>query len=368
MQFIHFAFAIGGVIGPLATEPFLTPNPEDESDSTITASPFFDNSTTSPLNSTVTLETSNVTDNSTAFTLLLTTNVHYAYLISGSIILLTAVPHIIQLFTERAQKRRQTHVDEKKETKQPLPTPLFLFVLFCLCVFYFLYCSVEDTFAAYLSTSVVKQLHWSKSDGAQVTSVFWASFAVGRFLCIFVVHAMRSVKLLLLSCFALLISLLTFLLFSQYEIHLGVWISSALAGASMAAIFPTGFTWMEEELLRVTGRVASCILIASSSGTMANPIILGYLMQQFTAMWFSYLLFGESVLCLGAFLFLLAFSHLYLQKHYVMQGPSIQEINVPSPKVDMNGTENCDLVRKEEARRSFSEVKDGSLNGERPKG
>jgi hypothetical protein len=30
MQFLHFNFAFGGVIGPLVTEPFLTPNPEDE--------------------------------------------------------------------------------------------------------------------------------------------------------------------------------------------------------------------------------------------------------------------------------------------------------------------------------------------------
>lgn len=345
MQFIHFLFALGGVVGPLATEPFLTPNPEDNLDSTVTATPDFDSSAASPLNSTVTWETANITDNSTTVTLPLTTDVHYAYLISGSIILLIVIPHIVQVFTERAQKKRQTHVDEKKENKQPLPPALFLFVQFTLCVFYFVYCCVEDTFASYLSTFVVKQLHWSKSAGAQVTSVFWASFATGRFLSIFAVHAMSSVKLLLFSCLSLVTSMLAFLLFSYYGIGTGIWVCSVFVGVSMAATFPTGFTWMEEELVRVTGRVASSILIASSSGTMVNPIILGYLMQQLTPMWFSYLLLAQSVLSLGVFLFLLALSRLYLQKHYVMHDTRAQETELPSLNVDVNATENGDLAR-----------------------
>ncbi|XP_070210245.1 sodium-dependent glucose transporter 1B-like [Littorina saxatilis] len=338
MQTIHFAFAFGGIIGPLATEPFLTPTPEGSLDLTSTAAPSLYNSTLSMLNSTVTAESSNVTTNSTVPAAPVTTIVHYAYLISGSIILLIVLPFVVQLCTDRSEKRRQDHTDEKKSvTKQPLPTGVFIFVLFTFCCFYFLYCSVEDTFAAYLSTFVVKHLHWSKTEAAQLTSAFWASFAIGRFFGIFVVQVLSSVKLLFLLGLSLAVSLFSFLWFSQEGVGLGVWICTVVVGASMSAIFPTGFSWMEEKFLRVTGRVASSILIASSSGTMANPIVLGYLMQELTPMWFSYLLFGEAVLCFCIFLFLLVLSRFYIQKHYSVNRESKSlEIAIPT----LNNEEN----------------------------
>jgi hypothetical protein len=43
----------------------------------------------------------------------------------------------------------------------------------------------------------------------------------------------------------------------------------------------------QAEVLRVTGRIASLFLIGSSSGTMVNPIILGFLMDELTPMFIS---------------------------------------------------------------------------------
>ena len=323
MQSIHFAYSFGGVISPLTTEPFLTPNPEDNM-----------NSTTVSLSNTSTTQTANWTEKSTSTNnstaeLPLTTNVHYAFIISGGLSLLVCIPLTVQLFSDRSQKRRQNEKDEKT-VKQPLPKALFLFVLLSLCLMYVLYSAVEDTFEGYLTTFVVKQLHWSKSEGAQVSSVFWAAIALGRFLCIFAVHLLNPVRLLLVSCLALLLSMIAFLIMAHYAVYLGIWVFTAVNGIAMAAIFPTAFTWMEQELLRVTGRVASCILIGSSTGTMTNPIMLGFLMQQLTPMWFCYLLLGESALCLSMFLFLLALSRLYIRKHYAVHEAKILEIAVPS--------------------------------------
>jgi MFS family permease len=78
----------------------------------------------------------------------------------------------------------------------------------------------------------------------------------------------------------------------------------------MSIIFPTIFSWTEAEVLRVTGRIASLFLIGSSSGTMVNPIVLGFLMDELTPMWFCYLLLGESVM-----LFVLFIAALFLSKH-----------------------------------------------------
>ncbi|KAL8622352.1 hypothetical protein ACOMHN_041680 [Nucella lapillus] len=346
MQFIHFAFALGGVIGPLATEPFLTPNPDEDTD-TITTTAFTSlatNNSTGVTNLTMTtpdfVTTPDSADNSTAPFIPLTTNVHYAFLISGSIILLVAIPLTVQFFFNRSRKRRQDEKDEKKIVKQLSPFGLFLFVQGTLCFFYYLYCAVEDTFASFLTTFVVKQLRWKKSSGAQVCSVFWASFAAGRFLCIFVVHVISSVKLLMLSCVSLLLAMLAVLFFAAQNNHVGIWVSAVFAGIAMAAIFPTGFSWMEEELVRVTGRVSATILIASSTGTMLNPIIVGYLMQELTPMWFAYLLVVQAAACLAVFIFLLAVSRLYLRKHNFVRRPEPQEVVIPSLNPDQNRAES----------------------------
>ena len=329
MQFIHFAYSAGGVIGPLSTEPFLTPNPEDDMDIT----------TVSPSNTSITRianwnKDSNSSHNYTSH-LPLISNVHYAYMISGGFALLVCIPLTVQLFSDRSQNHRQAE-EETKDIKQPLPLALFLFVQLILCLFNFVYYAVEDTFAGYLTTFVVMQLYWSKSQGAQVASVFWASFAAGRFLGIFAVRVLSSVMLLFICCFALLLSMLAFCLLSDHAVYLGVWLFTALNGIAMATIFPTGFTWMEEELVRVTGRVSSSILIAASAGSMTNPILLGYLMQKVTPMWFCYLLLGQSALTLGIFLFLLAFSRLYIQSHYNVRGAKTLEIAVPSLEMAEN--------------------------------
>ncbi|KAK7484908.1 hypothetical protein BaRGS_00023828 [Batillaria attramentaria] len=347
MQFMHFTFAFGGVISPLFTEPFLTPIPEDDehSHNTTTSAPVANTSMGMISSTDSWIEQSNVTQNSTN-SLPLTTDVHYAYLISGVFMFLTSIPLVVQWFQERFQKRRQGAKDEKN-VKQPLPFALFIFVLIVLCVFYFLYCTVEDSFAAYLTTFVVKQLHWTKSKGAEVTSAYWAAFAACRFLSIFAIRLLSTVKLLIILGVTWMAAMLGFLLASQHEVTIGVWVCSIAAGATMSSIFPTGLIWMEEELVRVTGRVASAILIASSSGTMVNPILLGYLMAEVSPMWFPYLLFAESCMCFLVFVFLLTLSRLYLQQHYAMHEGTAKpevfptlEIEVPAPETDGHATGN----------------------------
>ena len=347
MQFIHFGFALGGVIAPLVTEPFLTPNPDDLDPDALSPSNTSTGVTTnwmemasstypSNMSTSLTPQTEELdSSHSSPAQLPLTTDVHYAFMISGGTGLLVAIPLTVQLLTDRVQKRRQKKRDENN-VKQPLPMALFLFVQIFLCLFYFLYCAVEDAFSAYLAVFVVKQLSWSKSEAAQLSSVFWAAFASGRFLCIFIVRVLNSARLLFVSCLALVLSMLAFFLMSEHDMYTGIWVFTAFLGASMAGIFPTGFTWMEEELVRVTGRVTSSIVISSSSGTMSNPILLGYLMQQLTPMWFCYLFLGESVLCFVTFLFLLALSRLYIRKHYTIHEAKTAEKVVLNPDVAEN--------------------------------
>ncbi|KAK6192310.1 hypothetical protein SNE40_003799 [Patella caerulea] len=301
MQAIHFSFAFGGVISPLVTAPFLVPKTEE-----------------TPMNSSLTTLTSsfNITNNNStqgnnisSIAEPVKTKLIYAYIISGIVTVLSAIPFMVIFCRYKSQKMKKNQ--PKKQENRPtrdLPWKYYILAIVLLLVFYLTYCAVEDTFAAYLLTFVVMELKWSKAKGTQITSVYWAAFAVSRFSGIFVIRCLRPVVMLFICLASLIICLIGFLLCSHYQIYVGIWIFTVLVGLSMSVIFPTGFSWAHENLLQITGKITSFILIAASSGTMTNPIIIGYLMEELSPMWYCYLLVGESILCISVFLLLLSVS------------------------------------------------------------
>ncbi|ESP04195.1 hypothetical protein LOTGIDRAFT_82092, partial [Lottia gigantea] len=271
MQFIHFAFAFGGVISPLITAPFLSPSTQANALNTSTSD--FENTTvvgdntTSPSNI-----TSNVSEGAVEIQLI------YAYIIAGILTFIAASCCLVIYCKMKATKKKtQTKKEAPVEEKRDLPLKYYILTVVLLDLMYVFYCSVEDTFAAYLLTFTVLHLKWSKSSGSQITSLFWASFAVSRFLGIFFIGCLRPVRMLAICFFGLFVSLLAFLLCAYYHIYPGIWVFTVFVGFSLSVIFPTGFTWTQESLVKVSGKVASSILIAASLGTMINPLIIGYL-------------------------------------------------------------------------------------------
>ena len=99
----------------------------------------------------------------------------------------------------------------------------------------------------------------------------------------------------------------------------------------MAPVFPTSFSWMEKEMIRVTGRVTSTVVVGASCGAMLNPVILGFLMQELSPMWFCYLLFAQTVLLFLLFLFLLSVSRFYFKKHYIDTTKKVVELGIKLP-------------------------------------
>ncbi|XP_055957637.1 sodium-dependent glucose transporter 1C-like [Patella vulgata] len=335
MQAAHFTFAFGGVISPLVTSPFLAPNAEDVS----TNSSSRNLSSTVVVNNTL-LEYNITNDNSTPGNNLTTiaepveTKLIYAYIISGVVTLLSAIPFMVIYCRYKSQKmkRNQPKKDENRPIRD-LPWKYYIIAIVLLNLFYVAYCVVENSFAAYLMTFVVMELKWSKAKGTQITSVYWAAFAVSRFSGIIIIRCLRPVVMLFICLTGLILSLTGFLLCSHYKIHTGVWISTILVGLSMSVVFPTGLTWAQENLLNITGKITSLILVAASAGTVINPVIIGYLMEELTPMWYCYLLVGESILCLTMFLVLL-----FVAKY--VSGPkrivTTITIDVPSPQAECN--------------------------------
>ncbi|XP_059171630.1 sodium-dependent glucose transporter 1B-like isoform X2 [Physella acuta] len=323
LQFIHFTFALGGVLTPLFTEPFLAEKETGNSTSRTDGEPtIFMNSTSQWKQE----NTSNMTWLATNGTMLVkarTTNVYYAFLIAGIIAILTSFPFIYLSIVEKQTEHKSEEKYTQKVHSRKLPRHLNIFVILVLCFFYLVYCCVEDTFASFLMTFVVTEYdEVSKSKGAYITTFYWASFAVGRFLSIFVSKYVIAVKLISLYTILMVIAYSGFTisaLFSQID---AITVFAGMAGISMSAVFPAGFSWTESELLKVTGWVSSFILIASSIGMMINPLIIGYLMEEVSNMWFCYVLLSQTLLLCCIFLFLLLFNRCYLNKVYGKVGDS----------------------------------------------
>ncbi|XP_013094907.2 sodium-dependent glucose transporter 1A-like isoform X1 [Biomphalaria glabrata] len=326
MQLLHFSFALGGVISPLYSEPFLAEKIEEsEILENITSwrntSVFTNDSNLTSVNSTVDIGLNEKLPQ--------TTNVHWAFLISGVWTFFSAIPFLV-LFFQDLKKKKKSKTSSKSEqvTQRKLSKITLLFTIFVLCSFYMLYCCVEDTFASFLMTFLVKEYSYvSKSKGAFITAIYWASFAAARFSMIFISKFLKAFHLLCLCCLLMLIAYSSFFVSASFAVVNPSALNAliffvVLAGISMSAVFPAGFSWTEAELLRVTGPISSCILVSASVGTMINPLMLGILMTELSNMWFCYLLLGQTVLLCCIFVFLWSFNRFFLNRHY---GPLADE-------------------------------------------
>ncbi|KAL3832492.1 hypothetical protein ACJMK2_024131 [Sinanodonta woodiana] len=309
MQTVHFSYAFGGIISPLITEPFLAPK-----------RPLSEMAKES-LNGTENISFSNIyhtsgllsCSNSTNCTVTTEleywgeTKVQYAYMISTIIGILSAITFLVS-YLKRNSEPRTKEQQEANEASRRISTQISKFqkfgVMILLMLLFHVYCAVEDTFASYLMTFSLLHLNWTKLKGSLATTIYWASFGFGRFLGIFIIRLIHPTKILFIYCSFMVISLASFTVGSVLLFNPIVWTFSSLVGLAMSIVFPTIVTWTEETVMPVSGKIASLFLIAASSGTMLNPLYLGYLMENKSPLWFPYLLLGQSMLCLLIFVIL----------------------------------------------------------------
>lgn len=151
------------------------------------------------------------------------------------------------------------------------------------------YMITERCFIGFLMTFLTTELKWSKTEGSTASSIFWIAFAAGRLSGIAIVKYI-NISLVLVIFFSILTTGATlFLIGVIVNIKVLVWISIGVVGYGMSIIFASVFSWLSENVRRLTGKMASVLFICLSLGTMGAPVLLGYLMDNLTFMWFIYL-------------------------------------------------------------------------------
>ncbi len=169
----------------------------------------------------------------------------------------------------------------KKRTRSIVKVALFTMLLT-------LEMSFEIAFNSLLVTFLVKQLDWTQSTALMMFSVLFFSNAVARVLAVPVAKFVSTIPMITSS---LLLSTLAIVLLATFiQVHHSViWLSTIAIGAVSAVLIPTTLAWANSNL-DVTGAIASILTVPWGSGLFMGPVTVGYFLEIFGPMYFTYTL------------------------------------------------------------------------------
>jgi len=225
----------------------------------------------------------------------------YAYLTTGVVMLSSSIPFAILYFYQK-----EPLCTKSTETKPVLGTPVStrnslsvnqarsncftLILLVLLFLFYYVYLYIENIPSAFFPTFAIKYLSWSVRDSTLLMSVFFGFHCGGRLLAIPLSIFMRPRTMIVLNLAVVAVAY-TLLLFIASTDSL-MWIVAAMAGLGMASTFASMVLWVSE-MVPISGKVASVMLIGSSIGGATGPVIVGVLIDLYTPMWMVYVLISS---------------------------------------------------------------------------
>ena len=295
----HFLQATGGILSPQVTKPFMIQTTETV---------MFANVTDVPLNSTLSSLHNQTTPNITSLSdfnittpagvhLHKETRVQYAYLISGLMAVTSLITFLGLFLINRKRKTQEAEEHGESSEEHGLPPKIQTLAVALLCAVSTLATGFVDHFPSFLATFGMLQLGWSQDRGSSMTSLMFATYAVGNLVGVFLLKCIKSRTLIYISYTTTFMSIFLFFVSVWWRIGPLQWIAVAVCGFTMSPILPTLFTWTQEAVAPVSGKIASAFLFSGSIGGMVNPIILGNLMESSTPMWFIYLNASFATLC-----------------------------------------------------------------------
>ncbi|XP_033762494.1 uncharacterized protein LOC117344009 [Pecten maximus] len=292
------AAGIASVVAPLVTAPFLLKQTNHGRVNTHDTSW---NSTFSPtiytyINSTIQSRLNDMelpTENST----LKTENdskLYIAYTISAVLGLLTAVLFFV-LFCQPGPVNEQKQNSGKLEFIGKRSILVKRLQLFNIAIFGLTQSAIDLTFAGYLAVFCINYLGWTKTLGATVTSVAFFARLTGTFSGIFLVRYFPSHYILLTSTIVSTVGLIGLTISAHVYFDVGIWISVGVIGIPFGLIWPNLISWINVNLIpfrnQISGVLACCVFL----GAFLSPVLLGYLMEEVSLLWFCYLCCCKSV-------------------------------------------------------------------------
>jgi len=161
---------------------------------------------------------------------------------------------------------KQAHNNEVESVAFPL-VPVALIV-----VMFLFYVGLELGFGNWIYTYTLKLGLGDITTAANLNSIFWGSFTLGRFIGVWVSTRLRSQTILFIDIFGCAIGIVVIMLWKDSSTAL--WAGTIMLGLSMASVFPT-FIILAGERMQVTGAITGWFLVGSGTGGMLLPWLLG---------------------------------------------------------------------------------------------
>ncbi|XP_051020439.1 LOW QUALITY PROTEIN: sodium-dependent glucose transporter 1C-like [Acomys russatus] len=256
MQALHFSFALGAFLAPLLAKlawgTAASAQNHTESD--------FD----PPM-----LNRSSEAATGSLFAVPDDMNLLWTYASIGTYVLVVSV-FLFGLFCKKRSKQEKSTASAQGARRAKYHRAL----LCLLFLFFFFYVGAEVTYGSYVFSFATSHVGMEESEAAGLNSVFWGTFAACRGLAIFFATLLQPGTMIVLSNIGSLTSSLFLVLFDKSRLCL--WIATSVYGASMAATFPSGISWVEQ-YTSISGKAAAFFVIGASLGEMAIPAVIGIL-------------------------------------------------------------------------------------------
>lgn len=301
MQAVHCAFSVGAIVSPLLCEPFLADQTSVHLD------------TSNLLN--VTTSMSVITQPSYAdweIILINTTSrnhqnsqIYIPYSIVSLVCLTSVCLFFLIGFMYGNVYKSSLFGDAERNTdstKRQYFLRRKLKVLFtCLLALTLLFYVVsEHCFVGFLMTFILIQLKWSKARGSTASSLFWVAFTTGRLTGIVIVKFVNSSVTIIVFMIMVTLGVILFLTAAVFNTNSLVWVSIVVIGYGMSVIFGSVFSWLSQNIWTLTGKMTSIFFTLMCIGNMGIPLLVGYLMDRISPMWFIYsclVLIGSMCTC-----------------------------------------------------------------------
>ncbi|NWU99940.1 MFS4B protein, partial [Upupa epops] len=263
MQALHFSFAVGACLAPLLAKMALGgSHPQDL--------PVAEKTNQSVLRSVPAAPAASAT---TARKHPLSEEFLWSYVVIGTYLVLVSV-----FFFALYCRRRSARDKAKPSVREDAFARYHSALLALLFVFFLCYVGAEVTYGSYIFTYAKVFAGMKDSEAAALNSVFWGTFAACRGLAIFCAAFLYPGTMIALSLVGSAASSLCLTFFAGYPALL--WGGTAVYGASMATVFPSGISWIEQYTV-VQGKAASLFVIGAALGEMCVPAAAGYLQGRF---------------------------------------------------------------------------------------
>lgn len=264
MQALHFSFAVGAFVAPILAKMALGGSESKD------LLPVAEKTNQSVLRSVPAASAASATS---ALKHHLGADFLWSYVVIGTYLLLVSFFFFI-LYSKGSSAR-----DKSKASLQKCTFAKYHYALIILLfVFFFCYVGAEVTYGSYIFTYAKVFADMKENEAAALNSVFWGAFAACRGVAIFCAACLYPGTMILLSIIGSAASSSCLAFLARYPASL--WVGTAVYGASMATIFPSGISWIEQYTV-VQGKSASLFVIGAALGEMCIPAVVGYLQGRF---------------------------------------------------------------------------------------